>query len=107
MSDARLEVRDGVAHISGHLTFSTVTALFDDMARNSRSAGLPCLVDLGDVDRIDSAGLALLLEWQALYRDQAGGDALMDIRNPPDALIKISRLCDAQDYLKMNGNSCP
>lgn len=99
MPDARLEVRDGAARISGDLTFTTVSALYDEMSRVARSGGLPGSVDLSEVGRIDSAGLALLLEWQAAYRSEKGRDQLMDVSHPPDALIKIARLCDAEAYL--------
>ena len=56
-------------------------------------------VDLSGVTNTDSAGLALLLEWQAEYRGHSGNGRLMAIQEPPQALMKIARLCGAEEYL--------
>lgn len=104
MGSAELQVEDGDARLGGDLTFSTVRELFERMESIAKKDGLPPSIDLSGVGQIDSAGLALLLEWQSAYRKQVGGEALMAIRNPPDALLKIARLCDAEDYLAANGD---
>lgn len=99
MGSAELQVDNGAARISGDLTFATVARLFQRMEAAAKSAGLPASIDLSGVGQIDSAGLALLLEWQAAYRKQSGRNALMAVQNPPPALMKIARLCGAEEYL--------
>lgn len=109
MSAAELHIEDGVASLGGAITFSTVPGLYQRMqALEKGDAGMPTGVDLSKVSRIDSAGLALLLEWHALRRRRQGGDekaALLEIRNPPEALLKIARLCDAEAYFRPGASS--
>ena len=87
------------AKLVGELTFSTVTGLFNQMQSKASTGGMPRAIDLADVGKIDSAGLALLLEWQSAYRKQAGSSDLIEIINPPPALLKIAKLCDASEFL--------
>ncbi len=54
---------DGTVQVSGELTFATVTALNGQAARLFASQSGDLTVDLGGVNRADSAGLALLIEW--------------------------------------------
>ena len=60
---------------------------------------MPGSIDLKDVNKIDSAGLALLLEWQSVFRKQSGNTDLIRVKNAPAALLKIARLCDAEEFL--------
>lgn len=103
MSTADLRVDGGSARLSGELTFATVTGLYAQMESASRKEGIPAKVDLQEVTKIDSAGLALLLEWQSRFRKQAptasDGPGKIEIANPPEALLKIARLCDAEEHL--------
>jgi phospholipid transport system transporter-binding protein len=80
--------------VSGALTFDTVPVLY----RNSSSwfAGAGDLtVDLAQVERADSAGLALLIEW--LRRAKAAHLKLhfANIPAPVQTLIRINGLQDA------------
>ena len=95
-----MSIEDGQARLRGALTFATVRTLYQQMEAHARRARLPGSVDLAEVSQIDSAGLALLLEWQAQFRRQTGSEQLMDIRNVPESLLKIARLCDAEQYLR-------
>jgi phospholipid transport system transporter-binding protein len=74
MSQAQLEKGslEGQFRLQGALTFDTVTGLLD--RGNQLFAACPALeIDLMGVDRVDSAGLALLTEWtrssQSLQQD--------------------------------------
>jgi len=97
-----LTIEDGAAKLAGDLTFTTVTGLYHRMQSVAAAAGMPCSINLADVGKIDSAGLALLLEWQSVFRNQNGSSALIAISNPPPALLKIARLCDAGEFLSEN-----
>ena len=103
MQEAAIEfTEDGLARVSGEVTIHSATSLYREWIERSRHRGLPAVVDLERVNQIDSAGLALLLEWQsAASRDESGGSALR-ILNPPSALRRIARLCDAEPYLNLD-----
>lgn len=93
---------DGLARLSGEVTIHSAGSLYREWIERSRQNGLPAMVDLEGVKQIDSAGLALLLEWQsAASRREPGGSALR-ILNPPSALRRIARLCDAEQYLNLD-----
>lgn len=100
-----LHVENGVARVRGDLTFATVRSLYEQMREASRAGGLPQAIDLAEVEQIDSGGLALLLEWQADFSKQSRESVLMQVRNAPDSLVKIARLCDAQGYLGIGDGS--
>ena len=89
------------ASLSGDLTFSTVRDLSVQgevfLADNSPVKKL----DLQDVARVDSSGLALLLEWQS--RAQANGAGLK-ILNAPEDLARLARLCEAEGLLQLNND---
>lgn len=53
---------DGRLEIHGELSFSSVPALWND-CRAQCASGDAIDVDLGQIQRSDSAGLALLTEW--------------------------------------------
>lgn len=99
MRASSLDIQNGAAKLTGDLTFATVTALYERMQDLSTDNGMPRSIDMSGVDKIDSAGLALLLEWQSEFRKPGRSSGLMQIRNPPPALLKIARLCDAGEFL--------
>lgn len=96
--DIRLR-EDGTAQLSGKFTFGTVPAVYDAWralaARTSRA-------DLQHVTELDSAGLALLLEWSALLRDE---NRRLAVHNAPESLIGIAALCDAGEWLLIEGRA--
>ena len=102
MSASALTIEDGAARLSGDLTFSTVTELHRQMQSSNSNGLMPQSIDLAGVEKIDSAGLALLLEWQSAFRKQSESSELMEVNNPPVALLKIARLCDAGEFLSDN-----
>lgn len=101
MHSAELQVEGDEARLSGDLTFSTVTGLYERMLNQAKKSGMPRLVELGDVRKIDSSGLALLLEWQSQFSRASGASARIAFRDPPEALVKIARLCGAEEYLSV------
>jgi anti-anti-sigma factor len=86
----------GCARLSGDLTFATSRDLYRDMEQALERGADIVELDLSDVTTLDSAGLALLLEWQASRRRM--GDRLA-IRNPPAGLLRLARLCEADEWL--------
>ena len=53
-------------HVSGDLTFATVTPLLNESRRLFVAAKEKLDIDLDAVTHADSAGLALLLEWKRM-----------------------------------------
>lgn len=91
---------DGHARVAGELTLDTVSKVFRQ-AELAVSQGRHIVdVDLAAVSRVDSSGLALLLEWQSLaHRD----GRIMRIRNAPPGLLSLTRLCEASDLMEFEG----
>ena len=90
---------NGVARLSGELTFESVPALFRDQAPHFGGGGVSTL-DLSGLDAVDSAGLALLLEWQARRGE---GKKRLAIVNAPKSLLSLARLCEADEVLDIRG----
>ncbi|HMB58654.1 MAG TPA: STAS domain-containing protein [Xanthomonadales bacterium] len=93
---------DGLAHISGPLTLDTVAEVFAE-AGKAMAGGLKLSeVDLGEVQRVDSSGLALLLEWQSVAKRE--GSSVV-FRNAPSDLHSLARLCETEDLLTLEQGS--
>jgi len=91
---------DGRATLAGALTFESVASLFGETQKLFRGPQSVTLIDLSNVTNADSAGLALLLEWQAVQR---AASRKLEINNAPDSLISLARLCEADDVMNLNG----
>jgi len=59
---------EGNCKIAGELSFETAPGLLQDSKTIFRNNGGPLIVDLREVSRSDSAGLALLLEWMRMAK---------------------------------------
>ena len=80
--------------IAGTLTFETVPGFYQDSA--SWFAGSEDLnFDLAQVERTDSAGLALLIEWQRRARAANRKLRFSNIPEQVQTLIRINGLQDA------------
>lgn len=96
MSRASIEpAGDGSLRVSGVLDFPTVVDLCSEGAAlfTGRS---PICIDLCGVERANSAGLVLLLEWMEQARR---GNRTLEIRNLPPSLAAIARFTNAAELL--------
>ena len=95
MSAGRIsgEPRSGL-RLEGTLRAADAAALFDGLP----VADGPVRLDLSDVEAVDSAGLALLLEWQ--QRLEQSGGALVIVA-PPEALVRLARISGVDTLLTM------
>ncbi len=84
-----LRREDGSIAVSGLLTFQTVPDFLEQSERWLAEGKAPLTVDLSAVERTDSAGLALLLEWRRLAR--AAGRELTYL-NLPDQIRHLVRV---------------
>ena len=91
---------DGVFAVTGNIDFSTVNQLLAQSEVLFATNELITL-DLTLVQRANSAGLALLLEWQDRARMQK---RLLRIRNVPSVLIDIARISNCVTILNLIDN---
>ena len=90
---------DGTVRISGRLTFDTVEevrAAVSAAMGPDRWRGEALTFDLGAVEHVDSAGLALLVGWRRTAH-RAGGR--IHFREVPGALRAIAGLCGVDGHL--------
>jgi phospholipid transport system transporter-binding protein len=91
---------DGQARIAGELTLDTVSTVFRQAEIAATQDRQIADVDLAAVSRVDSSGLALLLEWQSLAHRNG---RIIRIRNAPPGLMSLTRLCEASDLMVFEG----
>jgi phospholipid transport system transporter-binding protein len=94
--------KDGRATLAGALTFESVAGLFGETQKLFRGPQPVTLIDLSNITNADSAGLALLLEWQAMLR---AASRKLEINNVPASLISLARLCEADDVMNLNSRN--
>jgi phospholipid transport system transporter-binding protein len=95
--ESTLEIDDGTAHLRGALVFGSAGLLYREMERKRTEGANPNRIDLSGVTSVDSAGLALLLEWQAA----AGGG--LSMTGAPSSLEQLARLSEATELLRLGG----
>jgi phospholipid transport system transporter-binding protein len=93
---------DGHAQVAGELTLDTVGKVFRQAELALAQGRHIADVDLTAVSRVDSSGLALLLEWQSVANR---GGRVMRIRNAPPDLLSLTRLCEASDLMEFEGRT--
>ncbi len=81
--------------VSGELVFATAPQLLGE-GESLFQGQRELIIDLGGVQRCDSAGLALLLEW--LERGRSRGLSIR-YRNIPESLMRIARLSNVASLL--------
>ena len=91
-------VADGAGRfrLSGAAIVPTVTLLRATGLRAFAASAGEIVVDLSAISRVDSAGLALLIDWLAWAR--AVGRELRFVA-PPAALLALARLSDVEALL--------
>jgi phospholipid transport system transporter-binding protein len=89
------ETGDGRWLLEGELNFSSVLEVLGAPFTGS-TAGREIQVDLKGVTRVDSAGLALLVEWQR--ESERAGKAITFI-HVPEQLLAIASLCGLEEIL--------
>lgn len=91
----RVREDEGKLALLGELTFDAVPGLCQDLESVFKRGPRLC-VDLSGVERVDSAGLALLIEWTRVVR--ASGHSL-EFVNAPQALLTIARVSGVERLL--------
>lgn len=88
-------VGEGAFRVTGHLGFASATALYRQGLRMFE--GSPRLaIDLAGAERVDSAGLALLVEWTR--RARLAGQEIRFL-HMPEQLLQIARVSGLEAVL--------
>ncbi len=85
----------GRFRLEGEVGFVTVMKLLED-SKEAFQREERIRLDMGGVDRINSAGLALVLEW---VREARQEQRQLILSRPPPALMAIARICEVEDVL--------
>ncbi len=86
---------DGVLAVSGALTFDTVPDVFQQSLDWVQKANGRLTIDLKEVQRADSAGLALLVEWLRRARAKGAEVAFINVPEQVRSLIRVNGLNQA------------
>jgi phospholipid transport system transporter-binding protein len=84
-------------HLTGDLVIGAVTSLLNQANALFTQHG-QVIIDFKDVPRVDSAGLALLLEWVEWSRSNGTS---IQFENVPEALIRIAKLSNVEGMLPL------
>jgi phospholipid transport system transporter-binding protein len=97
MTEAKIERQGGSAfQVRGDMTFETTGKLLT--ASKALLQDVEDMhLDLAEVESVDSAGLALLLEWIARVKEKGGEVSLKGV---PDTLLAIARLCQVDSFIE-------
>ena len=90
---------DGGFKVSGELTFATVTEVLGQSRRLFAEAGDAIDLALGDVTRVDSAGLALLFEWMREARTLGKAIRFSEL---PEQMMAIAAASDLDSILPLS-----
>jgi len=85
----------GRFRLEGEVGFVTVMRLLEE-SRRLFADEERIRLDLSGVERINSAGLALVIEW---IREARREGREIAVSKPPQALMAIARICEVEDIL--------
>ena len=95
-NNIRIERMDNNRYLlTGILSFDTVSQLQDDIEPLTKQ-GTEVILDLSGIERVDSAGIVVLLEWMKLAR---GSGRQILFTNIPQQLLDIARVSDLDGIL--------
>lgn len=86
----------GRFRIEGEVDFKSVMQLLHQSRALFRHEERVRL-DLSGVERINSAGLALLIEW---IKEARRGSWLLELSNLPEELMAMARICDVEGLIR-------
>lgn len=101
MSDSSIHMGDdGTVHLSGEMNFISTPGMYRELESRFTDEGAIRNIDLAGINHADSSGLALLLEWQAMSNRL---DQQLNITNVPANLLRLARLCEADNLMNISG----
>jgi phospholipid transport system transporter-binding protein len=89
------DLGDGRFELSGEMSFKTANSILKSSSKNfGQYESLE--LDMSKVGKADSAGLALMVEWQAQTRRRAAKIRFVAV---PESLRAIAVTCDVADLI--------
>jgi anti-anti-sigma factor len=85
--------------VTGDLTLKTARKVYEESLKFAGQESLPVEFDLEGVGHVDSAGMALLLEWQSWAHRH---NHHFRFSNAPQHLMKLATLSDAEHMLDLH-----
>ena len=92
------ESNQGHFFVSGILSFNTVTQVLRHSKKLFEQASNDLIIDLSEVERADSAGLALLVEWFAVATTL---NKTLVFNNVPEQLVILARMSSVDKMLSI------
>ena len=86
---------DGGLAVAGRLTFDTVPEVLRQTADWIARASDAITVDLAEVERVDSAGVALMIEWMRLARERGRSVSFARLSDQVREVIRVYGLSRA------------
>lgn len=96
---AQIQLSEGMLRVSGELDAKTVPQLLSDSVGLFKQAGEQVNIDLADVSRADSSGLALLIDWMRTARQN---QQQLTFRRLPTQLLEMARVSGIEDLLPLS-----
>ncbi len=101
-SSVDIRIRDVGAHrvvyLRGDLSMTTAPAIEHSLRSTLLSRELSLVLDLGEVEMIDSSGLGALVSWRQRIQEAGGTIRLMRV---PTSLLTLLRLTQMEDRFQM------
>ncbi len=88
-------VGEGRYRVTGDLGFETVPAIWRQ-SQMALAEGTQAVIDLGGVAQVDSAGLALVIEWLRWARSNGKG---LSFTTVPTNLMALARISEVDGFL--------
>ena len=85
--------------LTGELTFETVPVKYGQIQTLLHQQSADLIIDLSGVIRADSAGVAMVMEWVRLARQN---DKHIEFLNAPDQMMSIIRMSGLENILPLN-----
>ena len=89
------QTADGAFELIGEMSFETAAQILKS-SEQSFAQHAETQVNLSQVSKADSAGLALLLEWKAQARNR---NAVIRFAAVPDSLLAIAKTTEVSDLI--------
>lgn len=95
---ASIQLNDGVIQVSGEMNAVSVPVLLNAAVDLFRQSGPQITIDLAEVSRADSSGLALMIDWMRTARQQ---QQQLSFRRLPEQLREMARVSGIEDILPL------
>jgi len=85
--------------LTGELTFETVPVKYGQIQTLLHQQSADLIIDLSGVIRADSAGVAMVMEWVRMARQNGKH---IEFMNAPDQMMSIIRMSGLENILPLN-----